>query len=448
MLMWSLNARSRPVHNIQFQSSVSFVRVVDKGRWRFSPNTPVKLSLRPLRPMGAPADCLPVEIWRDILLFAVESDIGPSVFSTTCTASTFIHFMNQRKRSYNGYMRRRATLRLVCHAWNQFLLSINSWWIRVDAPVRSRLTDNLSYFPDQSPTVKRLSMTITDRECVLSSLSWASNLQRAQVTPIIYDVTLPQCHLPIDICQERHELRGFLPEVRSNMALRSLWVVSQFRMPCQSCQVISFSQLNSNFKNLVSLSLCNLLMLSTEELTLPHLELLHLARSWAELPLPTRGWNLPRLRHVYLDGFLSTVYIETFLSFLRRYASQIETLFLIMSSPLYDLPHDFWDSFTALQLLGLQCDAMNYRGWTGWTVTPPRTHPFRYLVGMECWHGDVVAMGESLRSMWTYHEEVGLVIENSRHGGYSLIEGIKEEGWKTRMTKSDGILPNRRRSLD
>jgi hypothetical protein len=44
------------------------------------------------------------------------------------------------------------------------------------------------------------------------------------------------------------------------------------------CFAISFAHLNANFKDLVSLSLCNLVMLSTEELTLPHLELLHIGK--------------------------------------------------------------------------------------------------------------------------------------------------------------------------
>ena len=72
----------------------------------FAGSASVQLSLRPLRPlcpMGAPTNRLPVEIWRDMLLFAIESDVGPSVFATTCTASTFIHFINQGKDSYIEY---------------------------------------------------------------------------------------------------------------------------------------------------------------------------------------------------------------------------------------------------------------------------------------------------------------------------------------------------------
>ena len=46
--------------------------------------------------------------------------------------------------------------------------------------------------------------------------------------------------------------------------------------------------------------------------------------------------------------------------------------------------------------------------------------------------------------MWTYHEEVALVIENAKSGEYYLIEGMTKRGWRTRMTQTDGVLPIRR----
>jgi len=63
------------------------------------------------------------------------------------------------------------------------------------------------------------------------------------------------------------------------------------------------------------------------------------------------------------------------------------------------------------------------------------THPFRYLACRDC--REFVKTVHSLRSMWTYHEDVALVMENY------LIEDITEEGWRTRMTRVDGILPMR-----
>ena len=101
-----------------------------------------------------------------------------------------------------------------------------------------------------------------------------------------------------------------------------------------------------------------------------------------------------------------------------------------------DFSLNFWDSFTALQLLGLPYRVLDGPNWRGWTTTPPCTHPFRYLVCNQC--DNVVARVDSLRSLWTYHEQVGLVMEDDYCGVYFLIEGIKEEGW--RLRKIDGIL--------
>jgi hypothetical protein len=185
-------------------------------------------------------------------------------------------------------------------------------------------------------------------------------------------------------------------------------------------------------------------MRSTEGLTLPYLELLHLTRYLGYPPFPTQEWDLPRLRHVQFDGTLDTNNIHELLDYLLRYASQLETLFLITYYPWNDLPLGFWDTYTALQLLGLRYNVLNDRGWGGWTTTPPRTHPFRYLVCRHC-EEDVMTTVDSLRSMWTHHEEVALVIESGIRGDYYLIEDIKEDGWESRMTKSDGILPDRRK---
>jgi len=391
--------------------------------------------------MKAPTDRLSVEIWQDILLFAIEPDLGASVFATTCTVSTFLHFMKQENGSYHKYTRRRVTLRQVCHAWNEFLLSTKSWWIHIHNPDRPKKTLLLPSIPDRLYTVKRLSMTIPDAGCVGPRVGWATYLLRRAQRPLIsYDVDLPLCS---STCQ-RHKPHDFLPAVGSNnMALRSLRIV----FPALNlCRAISFPQLNTHFKNLISLSLCNLVMLSTQELTLPRLELLHLTRYIGTPPLPTEGWDLPRLRHVCFDGILDEDYVNTLLNSLLRYASQLETLFLVLYESWNDLPHNFWDSFTALQVLGLRYNVLNDRGWGGWTTTPPPTHPFRYLVCRHC-EGDVVVTVDSLRSVWTYHEEVALVIEKGTRGKYYLIEDIKAEGWKTRMIESNGILPDRRQSL-
>jgi len=412
--------------------------VVDKGRWYLLP-------FFRSSPMEAPTDRLSVEIWQDILLFAIEPDLGASVFATTCTASTFLHFTQQENDSYHKYTRGRTTLRQVCRAWNEFLLSTKSWWIHVHNPDYPKQQLALPSIPDQVRTVKRLSMIIAhdDRDGVGPSVDWASDLlARARAPLISYDVMLPSCYHTMITCRKRHEPHDFLPAVGPNMALRSLRIVFP---PRNQCRAISFPQLNTHFKNLVSLSLCNLVMLSTRELTLPHLELLHLTKRGGAPPFPTEAWDLPRLRHVYFDGILNED-VNTLLNWLLRYASQLETLFLMQYESRGDLPHNFWDTFTVLQMLGLRYEVLNDCDWGGWTTTPPRTHPFRYFV---CRHyeDDVAATVDSLRSKWTYHEEVALVIKRGTHGTYYLIEDIKAEGWKTRMIESNGVLPDSRQSF-
>jgi len=381
--------------------------------------------------MEAPIDRLPVEIWQGILLLAIESDRS-ALFTTTRTPSTFIHFLEQEKypdKSYTKYVRCRATLRQVCRAWNQFLLFTNSWWIHVHGPKYPRQSLDLPSITGQVPTIKCLSMIITARPCVRSGVNWAFDLlQRIEVPLISLNLTL-SIPSSSSFTREPHDI---LVKVGSKTNLRSL------RIACpdyNSCGAISFPHLNANFNDLVSLSLVNLVMLSTEELTLPRLEHLHLSRYPKALPLPTKGWVLPRLRHVHIEIPLTPLYLNSALDFLRRYGSQLESLFLIQYPSSSGLPYNFWDSFTALQLLGLRYHVFADRHWNGWTIVPPRTHPFRYLActeGLE-WEKKV----DLLRSMWTYHEGVALVMENY------LIEDIKEEGWRTRVKKVDGILPMR-----
>ena len=347
--------------------------------------------------------------------------------------------MRQESGSYIEYMRHRATLRQVCRAWNQTLLSTDSWWTYVPNPSRSERSIVPPSTTDHVPTIKRLSMNITDSKCVEPSVNWASDvLQRVQVPLVTYDVKFPLCFDALYTCLKRHSPHDFLPRVGSTTALRRLRIVFP---PLNSCRAISFPHLNANFKNLISLSLCNLSMLSTEELTLPHLELLHLTRCTGAPPSPTQGWNLPCLRHVWVEGMFDRPYINTWLQFLLRYASQLEILFLIMDNRWDDFPNDFWDCFTALQLLGLRYNVLTDYGWGGWIKVPPRTHPLRYLVCKHSW--DAAATADSLEPMWNYHEEVGLVIEEDTTGQCYLIEDIEDAGWKTRMTKIDGILPDR-----
>ena len=203
---------------------------------------------------------------------------------------------------------------------------------------------------------------------------------------------------------------------------------------------------------LIELSLCMgewswsilstyLITRSTEELTLPRLEHLSIHNHLDNPPLPTQGWNLPRLRHVYI-AMIPTPPGSVVLKFLQRYASQLEILILIEYPGCSDLPHDFWESFTALQLLGVRYEALANRQWSGWAITPPRAHPLRYLACSVYQNFDRTI--DSIRTNWTYHEEVALLVRSDTPGEYCLVEGIKKKGWRRRMTKTNGTLPMRR----
>jgi hypothetical protein len=87
-------------------------------------------------------------------------------------------------------------------------------------------------------------------------------------------------------------------------------------------------RLHGNFKGLVSVSLCNSVTLSTEELTLPHFEPLHISRNLGAPPLPTQEWNLPRLRYMHFDGYCTPTDIDDLFDYLLRYVFQLETLVL------------------------------------------------------------------------------------------------------------------------
>ena len=155
-----------------------------------------------LRPMSAPVDRLPIETWQNIPLFAIEPDVGPSVFATTCSASTFIHFISTNRDSYIEYTRRRTTLRQVCCAWNQILLST---WTYIPTPNRSLRTLVPPSIADQVHAVKRLSMTITDPDREYVESMGVGPPPKSGSTP-----DYVRCRLPLMYC--RHQILPQTPQ--------------------------------------------------------------------------------------------------------------------------------------------------------------------------------------------------------------------------------------------
>ena len=390
------------------------------------------LSARPIGNMGAPIGRLPVELWQDILLLTIGSN-GYPTFATTCTASTFIHFLEQEKdphSSYLEYVGCRATLRQVCRAWNEFLESTDTWWVHAEDPYHPRKSFGLPPVTDQVAIVKQLSMTITTRECVGPALNWASDLfQRVQAPILSYNINL-EAPYDLNFIDEPYDL---LAPVSTKMALRSLRIACRFQ---NYCNPISLSQINTNFKDLVSLSLSRAPVRSTEELILPRLEFLYIHST-----LPTERWDLPRLRHVYLAGISCTTDFHMLTASVRRYASQLESLVLESHSPANAFPADFWATFPALRLFGLPEGQLRQHNWGGWAVPPPRSHPLRYLV---CEAALMLPSTVSMLSQhWTYHDAVALVVEETTFGVYYLIEDLKQCEWRRGMTETNGILPIR-----
>ena len=401
---------------------------VDVEALHFTNETGSSLLLTsPSQSIEAPIGRLPAEIWQDILLLVIGSN-GYPTFATTCTASTFLHFLGQEEdphSSYLEYVGRWAALRQVCRAWNEFLESTDTWWVHAEDPYHPQKSFGLPPVADHVAIVKRLSMTIKTRECVGPAVNWASDLiQRVQAPILSYSVNLKVPYDP-NFVDKPYDL---LAPVTTKMALRSL------RIACcwfhNNCKPISLSQINANFKDLVSLSLSGVAVRSTKELTLPRLEFLYI-----ESTLPTKGWDLPRLRHMYLACInpASATDFHMLIDSVRRYASHLESLSLEKVFFPNGFPGDFWASFPALRLFRLPYDAVHCR-WSGWKVPPPQSHPFRYLV---CGSSPaLVEAAEELKSNWTYHGGVALVVQGTA-GVYYLIVDVKQMEWSR---ETNGIL--------
>ena len=182
-----------------------------------------------------------------------------------------------------------------------------------------------------------------------------------------------------------------------------------------------------------------------QTIALPHLELLYVHNTLSGfLTLPMHTWDTPSLRHVHLGRFnLTTQFTAVLDGFLRRYAPQIESLALRERSQsprsLLDLPQDFWEAFSGLRLLGMKAATLSRQDWAGWSVVPPITHPFQYLV---CWSPFYEESPiDRVRQRWTYHDGVRLVDGRDGVDTYHLVKDVRDTQWIAKMEKTCGILP-------
>jgi hypothetical protein len=370
---------------------------------------------------------VPVEVWQQILLKVMETNDWP-IFTTSCTPHTFICFMElhiarqQPRKPYLDYLAQRRCLRLVCRAWNAFVLFTSHRWLRLEDrnPVYKLDSTTTTRAEGGVGHVEILSMTINSEDLVIPTLSWVSHILKrpAHQFPLrAFALRLLNAHVweynPFDDLLVKTTTTQDLECTNTNTALRLLSITA----PHHRSISISLSQISRTFTGLRSLFLFDVIVTPQQTLSLVHLEVLYLF-SWcsgskAMLLKSMEKWDTPALRHVYLPR-VTTPLTDVIDRFLGRYAHQIESLdlsnFTTYSADVPDLPSAFWAQFTALRLLGLDEYILRREKWSGWSIVPPPTHPCRYLVCR--FHTDMTPEVDTIRSRWTWHDGVKLVAVN------------------------------------
>ena len=411
-------------------------------------------------------ECVSVEIWQQILLKAMEANDWP-IFATSCTPFTFLAFMclhhlSQRKRKPSqDYLTQRRRLRLVCRAWNEFVLFTSHRWLLLeeDSSPIYKLDPTTSYAKGGVGPVEKLSTVIDSGELVTPILSWVSHILKrpASQTPLrtymlwMRSAFIRPEHNPLD------DLIGTTTtqdpgcsntNSNTNTTLRALSITMS-----SSRGFISLSRICHTFTGLRVLSLIRVNATPQQTLTLAHLEVLYVCYP-SEALLESMGtWDVPALRHVSLAQFRMplTGMLDRFLG---RWAHQIESLWFdeldpahnsLLLSPLHDIPSGFWAQFSTLRLLRLDCETLLCKKWSGWSVVPPPTHPCRYLVCTVS-TGDEVARHvlrevRDIRTRWTWHDGVRLVVGDTHMGGYYVVKNIQDDPSFANMEKTVGILP-------
>jgi hypothetical protein len=359
--------------------------------------------------------------------------------------------LSEHWKPYCDYLEQRRRLRLVCRAWNEFILFTRHRWLLLEE--RSPM-----YWLDSTATsrakggvgpVERLSMTINSNELVTSALSWVSHiLKRPAHQSPLRAYTLQLCTAPVrgynpfdDLLVETTTAQGLeCRNTNTNTTLRLLSIAT----PGSDIPIL-LSQISRTFTSLRSLFLFQVQVTPRQALRLPHLEVLYVYYRRQEpetLQESMDKWDTPALRHVYLEhcGMPLTEVVDRFLG---RYTHQIESLVLeglrgdIRLSQ--DLPSGFWAQFTALRLLGLVLTTLD--NWSGWSTVPPAMHPCRYLVCRLYLTGEDAAKSvvKNVRSRWTWHDGVRFVTGNKH--GYYVVKNIRDDPSIMSIERTVGVLP-------
>jgi len=186
------------------------------------------------------------------------------IFATSCTPYTFLAFMylhlsqQSHRKPYLDYQTQRTCLRLVCRAWNEFVLFTSHRWLPLEA---------WSPMYELDPTtrggvgpIEILSTDIRRNELVTPILSWASHILKrpASQTPLRAYILHLDCRLsagcnPLDLLLGTTTTQD--PEcTNTNTTLHSLSITSTWRFGIP----ISFSQISRTFTGLRSLFLTDI----------------------------------------------------------------------------------------------------------------------------------------------------------------------------------------------
>jgi len=390
------------------------------------------------------------------------------IFATSCTPYTFLAFIdlhdghNGSPKSYRKYLEQRRHLRLVCRAWNEFVLFTSHRWLpledwspmyKLDSTTTARTNGGVS-------PVEKLSMLIRFSDAT-PILSWASHILKRPESQSPLRAYILQLHLNRTTTPRDIQFDDFLfgktttqdLECTNTNTTLHLLSIATVTLQRKVHIPISFSQISRTFPGLRSLFLYRVQVTPQQTLTLAHLEVLSIFCPSETLLESMKTWDTPALRHVSLGNFSMMSLTDVIDRFLGRWAHQIESLFCrkfdllrssMLASPVLDLPSGFWAQFPVLRLLGLDGQALKRKEWSGWSVVPPPTHPCRYLVC--CVYSvkepeDVGREVKTIRTKWTWHDGVRLVVGDSHGGQYYVVKNIRDNPSFANMERTVGILP-------
>jgi len=231
---------------------------------------------------------------------------------TSCTSYTFLYFVSQYTSIYNernpylDYLDQCRRLRLVCRAWNEFVLLSRHRWLQLDEGSPMYDLDSTTSGVGGVGPVERLSMTITSEGMVVPILSWTSHiLQRPADQSPLRAYALQLVRAPTRWYNPFGDLVGPTPKSPecTNTALQSLSFTTALRT-LTSPATISFQQISSTFTGLRSLFLINVTATPQQTIALPQLELLYVHNMrYGFQVLELHAWDTPALRHAHL-GYL------------------------------------------------------------------------------------------------------------------------------------------------